>query len=236
MRTRHPGIIGMMDGAPGKVLVFVPFFLFFFCSCYQSSGRVVHDVSLDETAEEILAVVDEEEEILPEMREELDSIPDDPEMPIDGAVDSRPACPEGLSDCGELCVNQALDPENCGGCDTICPRRPHAHPVCADGECGIECVPGFCNPDGIELNGCESCDFGHPEECNGMDDDMDGAIDEDFECMAEDTLRCTTSCAEDGLQTCSPVDCTWGLCCSGEELCGNGCDDDCDGLVDETCP
>jgi hypothetical protein len=145
-------------------------------------------------------------------------------------------CPEGLRSCDGTCVNLSTDPLHCGGCDNVCPDRPNAFPVCTEGECGIECEPGYMDCNGIPLDGCEPCDVGYPEECNGRDDDMDGAIDEDFECPAEWIQHCTNACAVDGLQECSAVDCTWGPCCSGEELCGNDCDDDCDGLADEGCP
>src|SRR4030095_6976159 len=76
---------------------------------------------------------------------------------------------------------------------------------------------------------------GHPEACDGADNDCNNLVDEgnpgggqvcatggDGECASG-----TTFCAGAGGLTCVPDQ---GPTC---EDCGNGRDDDCDGLVDE---
>jgi hypothetical protein len=66
------------------------------------------------------------------------------------------------------------------------------------------------------------------ERCNGLDDDGDGAIDEDLgalSCGVGACLREVPACVEGVPGACVPGEPT-------EELC-NGLDDDCDGAVDE---
>ncbi|MBN1770431.1 MAG: hypothetical protein JXB32_04150 [Deltaproteobacteria bacterium] len=49
------------------------------------------------------------------------------------------------------------------------------------------------------------------ESCNGLDDDGDGATDEEFECVAGAERPCAeATCA--GVQVCDPVGCTWRPC------------------------
>ncbi len=93
------------------------------------------------------------------------------------------------------------------------------------------------------------------EVCNNLDDDCDGAIDEDFPnkgqacddgklgvCKGTGTLVCRadgtglvcdiTNPGGSGQTTCPPNQTCNG---DGTETCGNGLDDDCDGKVDEGC-
>ena len=72
-----------------------------------------------------------------------------------------------------------------------------------------------------------------PDPCDGIDDDVDGAIDEDFEPVA--TTCGVGECAAVGATACNAgrvVDmCTAGT--PSVELCGTGLDEDCDGEADE---
>ena len=92
------------------------------------------------------------------------------------------------------------------------------------------------------------------EQCgNGLDDDLDGFIDENCACARTTTQPCfdgppslasSANCTI-GTQTCEGTDefPAWGVCggsgCSAAppppELCDTGADEDCDGLVDEGC-
>ena len=101
---------------------------------------------------------------------------------------------------------------------------------CIDGA-PVECVPGDPNPAG--------------ETCDGTDDDCDGEIDEDCDCVdgttqdcySSDPLRIGVGTCEQGTQTCTGG--AWGAC-EGEvtpvaEIC-DGLDNNCDGTPDDGDP
>jgi hypothetical protein len=101
---------------------------------------------------------------------------------------------------------------------------------CAQGDVGD--LP----PDGSAA--CEG-DPSTPEECNGKDDDCDGVIDDGFPNVG---VVCTVgegACESPGKTVCDPNGGPGATTCVGDpgsthpELCGNGADDDCDGLLDE---
>lgn len=50
----------------------------------------------------------------------------------------------------------ATDPNNCGACGAVCPARANALPVCTSGHCGLSCVPGFGDCNGVAMDGCEA--------------------------------------------------------------------------------
>ncbi len=77
------------------------------------------------------------------------------------------------------------------------------------------------------------------EDCNGGDEDCDGMVDEGCVCTEGDTINCGSdvgACVH-GTQTCTGG--AYGPCTGGvgpvTEMCGNGLDDDCDGMTDEGC-
>lgn len=93
-----------------------------------------------------------------------------------------------LTACGQLCVDLAVDPGNCGTCGVSC-VIPHASPACSANACAIaSCDPGWTDCDGDPQNGCEllgpgdacvpQCKQGQPEACNLLDDNCDGQCDE----------------------------------------------------------
>ncbi|MBI5491155.1 MAG: hypothetical protein HY905_27735 [Deltaproteobacteria bacterium] len=72
------------------------------------------------------------------------------------------------------------------------------------------------------------------EECNGRDDDGDGAPDDGFPCVQGAAVVCATTCGGEGVGRCG-ADCTMpgpAECTSVAETC-NGADDDCDGVCDD---
>ncbi|ANM29234.1 hypothetical protein ABI59_05995 [Acidobacteria bacterium Mor1] len=134
-------------------------------------------------------------------------------------------CADTDDDGYAVCIGEC-DPapgDQCGDCDDIDPAiNPGAAEACnqTDDDC-----------DGIVDNGLGSI----PELCNGEDDNCNGVIDEG---NPEGGGFCSVSgelgvCAE-GTETCidAALECVPDQG-PGPEQCGNGLDDDCDGLTDE---
>ncbi len=165
-------------------------------------------------------------------------------------------------DCGLPCASDADCPAGqlCDAATGQCVGGCASDADCAIGEL---CVDGLCvapcdrDADGdgylaIDCGGtdCDDADPtvhpGAPEDCNGLDDDCDGQVDEgcsvncstNADCAAGQVClagRCVAACASDADCAAGQV-CVDGLCedvcLPGMEIC-NGMDDDCDGLVDE---
>jgi hypothetical protein len=78
------------------------------------------------------------------------------------------------------------------------------------------------------------------EQCNGNDDDCDGTTDEGFAGVGEPCSNGVGACSVDGVTQCtedgSSTECGATPTKPGEELCGSGMDEDCDGQTDEGFP
>jgi hypothetical protein len=154
---------------------------------------------------------------------------------------TRHCTPSGLN-----CVrNGGPLQENCGnGTDEDCDGNtdandPNCAPTCADqdGDHFYVCVSGCTPPTGAVCGDCDDARGGvHPgatETCNGRDDDCDGPTDEgnpggNVACQTGDEGVCAagrTACQVGELR-CVPLQ------QPGDEVCGNGTDDNCDGLAD----
>jgi hypothetical protein len=132
----------------------------------------------------------------------------------------------------------AADDAQCNGVDDDCDGftdddfapRPT---TCGTGACAASALSA-CR-DGLELDPCQP-HAGAPDDaqCNGVDDDCDGATDEEYQpsvvtcgvgaCRATGTLECVggqpvSSCSDSGS--------------TGTDASCNGVDDDCDDLTDE---
>ncbi len=75
------------------------------------------------------------------------------------------------------------------------------------------------------------------DNCNGVDDDCDGALDEDY-------VGPTTTCGFGACSVTVNVACVGGVVTAvacvplqpaSSETCGDGIDDDCDGTIDDGC-
>jgi len=175
-------------------------------------------------------------------------------------------CDERDNDCdGRVDEDFDLDtdPVNCGGCGTVCTFQ-NGLPGCIDGACRLDrCVDGFVDLNRNAEDGCEyRCNWTGAESCNRVDDDCDGAIDEDFDTSsdADNCGGCGQTCAfinatgrcVDSTCVFGPDDCDAGYAdvdgdpetgceyscptmMSAVDTC-NGVDDDCNGIIDEDDP
>ena len=140
-------------------------------------------------------------------------------------------CPMGLSCCGTSCYDLTTDVNNCGACNNPCPTYANADVVCANSACEIgACSDAFANCDKDPANGCEwnvlqdgacLCEPGTTRPC------YQGAPG------TETVMPC-----KGGTQTCDPTGTSWSACVGQvlpkAEICANGIDEDCNGVVDDS--
>ncbi len=138
--------------------------------------------------------------------------------------DERGECPNGLVCFNGKCRAERCDPDQLG--------QP-----CVSGV-------GACARSGTWscLQAEQTCSGGQgdplPEVCNGIDDDCDGNVDDSVLDAGEACIGGFGVCRGEGTRVCAdggpvcqpsnPVD-------AGAEICGNGIDEDCDGLADDGC-
>ena len=135
----------------------------------------------------------------------------------------------GYATCSATEVCNGCDDNGNGTADDGFACRQGATNVCttACGSPGNQTCNGTCSAVGA----CTGA-----EVCNGCDDNGVGGADETFTCVLGATTACTTACGIAGTHTCNGACSGYtAACVAAAEVCGNGCDDNGNGSIDEGC-
>jgi hypothetical protein len=138
-------------------------------------------------------------------------------------------CGSGETCCDSACVNTQTDADHCGGCDTACKTEDNTKASCDGGVCKQKCSGSFADCDGDAANGCEwDTEWGGPCLCTpGKTED----------CYSGPPGTKGVAACKGGTHTCADNGVGFGPC-EGEvapkqEICGNGIDEDCNGVTDD---
>ncbi|MFZ5439317.1 MAG: MopE-related protein [Myxococcota bacterium] len=140
-------------------------------------------------------------------------------------------CAPGFGDCNlqvpDGCeVNLQTTVAHCGACGNAC-TAANATNACTAGTCTYTCQSNWWDADGVTTNGCEyACirTAGGVEACDGIDNDCDNRVDEDFDFTsnAQHCGQCNRACSAPFATTaCSASTCGITACDSGRANCNN---------------
>lgn len=153
-------------------------------------------------------------------------------------------CSGGFMPVREYCGNN-LDDDCDGKIDYVVYSEYDERNDCYQTEQGVcirstkECIDGYlqCVPP-KELYGPEICDLENTDEnCNGLSNEEDPSIvikGEEWEYHGEPNTLNVGECRAGHRQCINGRESIYGMRTPVEEICGNGDDDDCDGITDES--
>jgi hypothetical protein len=146
-----------------------------------------------------------------------------------GCSETQPCAP-GFTCCGDACFDLDHDLLHCGACDLACTPAPQVLLACAGGMCITSvCSPGYADCNGLALDGCEH---------NVLQDEACVcAPGETKPCYSGGPGTLGVGPCHAGTQVCTVDGLGWSVC-QGQtppsgEICGNGVDEDCNGIVDD---
>ncbi len=87
----------------------------------------------------------------------------------DGGDAAGPNCGTAETECSESCRDTRTDPQNCGGCGSVCSNE-HGTTSCVASSCAPICDLGFDDCDGSAANGCETVTQNDPLNCGACGD------------------------------------------------------------------
>lgn len=168
----------------------------------------------------------------------------------DGSADEDFACRQGATQsctvcggagtrtCNATCsgLGACTAAEVCNGCDDDADGTIDNGFACASGtsrSCSTGCGTTGTQACNASCGGYSAC--AATEVCNGCDDNGNGVADDGFACVLGASRACTTACGTAGNQSCNGACSAYSTCYATTETCGNGCDDNGNGSIDEGC-
>ena len=148
------------------------------------------------------------------------------------------ACVPGFANCnmqlGDGCeVDTTTSLTNCGSCGNTC-SAANASSTCTAGLCRFTCATNWWDADGQAANGCEyACirSNGGVEQCDGIDNDCDNRIDQDFDLTSnvQHCGACNRACsAPSASVACTNSSCGITACNAGRANCNAQYPDGCE--------
>ncbi|MFT3712556.1 MAG: MopE-related protein [Archangium sp.] len=147
-------------------------------------------------------------------------------------------CNQGFANCnGQVMDGCEVDTTssvgNCGACNAVC-NAANANNSCVNSVCQFTCQANWWDADGIRSNGCEyACIRSNNgvEQCDGIDNDCDNRIDEDFD-LTSNPLHCgmcNRACSAPFASTaCTNSSCGITSCNAGRANCNGQYVDGCE--------
>ncbi len=161
-------------------------------------------------------------------------------------------CSAGLTQCGQVCVDTEVSSQNCGACGRACAAGQFCAPADGTGvpTCAVSCTGGTVRCGGTNActrlvndpQNCGACG----RACGGNQACVNGACaglactpGAQELCFSGNVANVGVGACRSGIKTCNAQGTAFGACVGerlpSAEICNNGVDEDCDGVVDDGC-